>query len=233
MMAQAPDEKEREKAARVRDAASLVVLRFDGSEPRVLMGRRAGRHQFMPNKWVFPGGAIEPGDYRIAPASPLSAATGKAVAETARLARQNGARLSQALALAAVRETFEETGLILGKPFAGKEKPGAENRQGGEGWHAFLAAGYRPTLGGLRYIARAITPPRRVRRYDARFFLADAGALASLDPWSSAELPETGWFTFADIAGLEVATITRTILSIVERHARGTPPETPPVWRWR
>src|SRR5665213_1535476 len=59
------------KLARPRDAATLVIVRRDAAKPRLLMGRRHGGHDFMPDKWVFPGGRIDRSDYRAPSASEL------------------------------------------------------------------------------------------------------------------------------------------------------------------
>jgi 8-oxo-dGTP pyrophosphatase MutT (NUDIX family) len=95
------------KAVRPRDAATLIVLRHDGPKPRVLMGRRHGGHNFMPDKWVFPGGRIDPSDFRPPVASELRPDVAERLATTAPPKR------ARALALSAIRETFEETGLVL------------------------------------------------------------------------------------------------------------------------
>ena len=98
------------KAVRPRHAATLIVLRRDGPKPRVLMGRRHGGHDFMPDKWVFPGGRIDRADFRAPFATDLRPEV------AARLARTAPPVRVRALALAAVRETFEEVGLLLARP---------------------------------------------------------------------------------------------------------------------
>jgi len=172
------------------------------------MGRRAGGHIFMPGKWVFPGGRIEPADYHAEAAAGLLHAEAEALAQTARLARQNGERLARALAMAAVRETFEETGLVLGRKAAPARAPG--------GWRPFMERGYRPDLSPLRYIARAITPAGHVRRFDARFLMADADALLSFEPEDSHELGDLGWFTLAECHALDIIDVTQHVLGVVE-----------------
>lgn len=183
-------------APRPRDAATLLLVRRDGP-PRVLMGRRHGGHAFMPDKWVFPGGRVHPSDFRVPAARELNAATAAALARTTTPAR------ARAIALAAIRETFEETGLLLARPGAARSR--------GE-WRAFLAAGVLPDLGALDFVARAITPPARSRRFDARFFVADAAALTGLDPRGSGELDELAWFDWPAALALDLPDITRAIL---------------------
>jgi 8-oxo-dGTP pyrophosphatase MutT (NUDIX family) len=186
---------------RPRDAATLLVIRRDGPRPRVLMGRRVGGHAFMPDKWVFPGGRIHPSDFRVPTASDLHAETATALARTCALPR------ARALALTAIRETFEETGLILGKPGSGRVSKASD-------WGEFVEAGFLPDLAPMRFVARAITPPARTRRFDARFFTVDAEHLASLDPGAgSGELDEIAWFDWDAAAALDLPGITRAILA--------------------
>src|SRR5690606_29529299 len=114
--------------------------------------RRHRSHAFMPGKFVFPGGRTDPGDSGIKVAEPLPAEDAKRIAT----ARGSSAR-AQAIALSAVRETYEEAGLLIG------EKRAFATRR--PGWAGFAAHEVTPSLGALRYIARAITPPGRVRRF--------------------------------------------------------------------
>lgn len=190
---------------RPKDAATLLVIRRDGPEPRVLMGRRGGGHAFMPSKWVFPGGRIHPADFRVPVASDLHPATAAALQRTCPAPR------ARALALTAIRETFEETGLILGRPGQGRSR--------GE-WRDFLATGHLPDLAPMRFVARAITPPARPRRFDARFFTVDARHLVSLEPGPGCgELDEIAWFDWEAAQRLDLPSITRAIL--MEVAARG------------
>ena len=209
---------------RPRDAATLVLVRRDLPEPRLLLDRRAGGHAFMPDKWVFPGGRLDRGDWNVPVAADLAADVARQVAAAPRRAPACPQRFARALALAAVRETFEETGLLLGQPAPARPARGA--------WGRFLGLGVRPDLGGLAYLARAITPPGRTRRFDARFFLADAARLVALDPVDSHELSELCWLTLEDARLLDLPTVTRAVLALVERHLAGTP-EPPPFWAWR
>jgi 8-oxo-dGTP pyrophosphatase MutT (NUDIX family) len=188
------------RAVRPRDAATLIVLRRDGPTPRVLMGRRHGGHSFMPDKWVFPGGRIDPSDFR----APVAAELRPEVA--AQLAEAGPPRRTRALALAAIRETFEETGLLLASP-------GQHHRLVAGPWRDFLAQGALPDLSALDYIARAVTPPMVPKRYDARFFMADAAHLVSLERQPDCgELDEIAWFELADALALDLPTVTEMVL---------------------
>lgn len=192
---------------RPRDAATLIIVRRDGPAPRVLLGKRHSGHQFMPNMHVFPGGRLEPDDWRMRSSADLSQI------DLRRLQLRMGGRASPArargLALAAVRETFEETGFIIGAPHA--DEPPA----GGPGWASFIATGHVPDISRLTYFARAITPPGRTRRFDTRFFVAGADAVVNLErPAVPAvgELLQPNWFCFEDALALDLPFITRDIL---------------------
>jgi 8-oxo-dGTP pyrophosphatase MutT (NUDIX family) len=209
---------------RPRDAATLILVRRDGPTPALLLGRRAQGHVFMPGKWVFPGGRVDRADWFAPVAADLPPDVAEAVAMRPRRAPADPRRLARALALAAVRETFEETGLILGQRATPGRAPGA--------WGRFHGSGFRPDLSGLSYLARAITPPGRPRRFDARFFLADSEQLLSLEPEDSHELSELRWFGIADARGLDLPTVTRAVLDLVEARLSGEP-VAPPFWAWR
>lgn len=192
---------------RPKDAATLILTRRAADGWQVLMGRRAPGHVFMASKWVFPGGRIERADFSAASATDLP----RAVA--ARLQRELPPRRARALALAAVRETYEETGLLLAEPAPPAPVAGP--------WREFRAEGALPNLAALSYIARAVTPPGRTRRFDARFFMADAAALLHPEPTAgSGELDEIAWLPLADARGLDLPAITRFVLAeVAERLA--------------
>ncbi len=209
------------RAVRPRDAATLIVLRRDGPKLRVLMGRRHGGHSFMPDKWVFPGGRIDPSDFR----APVAAELRPEVAE--RLARAGGLpRRTRALALAAIRETFEETGLLLARP-------GKFHRVVAGPWRDFLAQDVLPDLSAVDFIARAVTPPMVPKRFDARFFMADAENLVSLERQADCgELDEIAWFELEAALALDLPTVTEFVLKeIPHRLADASRPI--PDWRMR
>jgi 8-oxo-dGTP pyrophosphatase MutT (NUDIX family) len=197
------------KLARPRHAATLIIVRRDGPEPQLLMGRRAGGHSFMPGKWVFPGGRVDRTDFTAPSASDLAPEVETALRLTAR--HRNEAALPRALAMAAVRETFEEVGLLLAKP--------APVRPGAGPWRDFLAQGAQPDLAALSFVARAITPPYRPKRFDARFFMAEAQALISLERQPDCgELDEIAWVDLKETLALDLPNITRFVVQeIAER----------------
>ncbi|MBL8547890.1 MAG: NUDIX hydrolase [Hyphomonadaceae bacterium] len=190
---------EKPKATRPRDAATLILVR-GGRE--VMMGQRSKGHVFMPDKWVFPGGRVDPGDARAKAATELTA-------ETEALLRKGtqSRRPVRAFALAATRETLEETGLTVGGPSG-------------------------PELDKLSFVARAITPPYRPRRFDARFFMADAEAVLADDkPAIGEELLHVRWFSLEDANALDLPSITRFVLKEVAARLAGEAVQ-PPFLRW-
>jgi 8-oxo-dGTP pyrophosphatase MutT (NUDIX family) len=187
------------RAVKPRDAATLILIDRTQDEPRVLMGRRNGGHTFMPGKWVFPGGRIDRADF----AAPFATDLRPEVA--ARLGKTAPPNRARALALAAVRETFEEVGLLLARP--------APTRPGSGPWRAFLAQGALPDLGALDFVARAVTPPVSPRRFDARFFMAEAEGLLSPERQDDCgELDEIAWVNFEEALKLDLPSITRFVL---------------------
>jgi len=195
------------RALRPRDAATLIIVERGRGKIRVLMGKRHAGHKFMPGKFVFPGGAVEPGDRRMSIAGALDA-----VVETKLLARtrRTSPEFARSLALAAIRETFEETGLALGVTDRGAPESPPEGA-----WTRFAATGVFPTLEGVDFLARAITPPGRVRRFDARFFVAEATLIAHRGEGAvhpDAELVELTWIPIEKALELDIPRITRTIL---------------------
>lgn len=193
------------EAVPVRDAATVILTRIGAEGPEVLMGQRGAGAVFMPDKFVFPGGALDAADAEV----PLAGTIGPVCA--ARLAAGADPGRAQALTVAAVRELWEETGLILGTPDAW---PGAVPAD----WQDFAATGHRPTARGLRYVFRAITPAGRPRRFDARFFLADVAAIRG-DPEdfgrATDELSHLHWVPVATARRLNLPFITEVVLAEV------------------
>ncbi len=211
-----------------RDAATLILIDRSGTTPKVLLGRRHHSHTFMPGKFVFPGGRVEPEDRRMPVATPLHSATEACLMRAA--PRPSPAK-ARGFALAAIRETFEETGLLLGrKQDDVAPAPSAH-------WASYAAAGFVPDLAPMHFIARAITPPRRIRRFDGRFFAADASAVAhQIDGivGPDAELVELVWRPLAEAKQLDLPIITEIVLEELEaRIAAGFGHDLPvPFYRW-
>jgi 8-oxo-dGTP pyrophosphatase MutT (NUDIX family) len=200
-----PGSDPRPRAVRPRDAATLIVLRRDGSKPRLLMGRRHKGHSFMPGLWVFPGGRIDRSDYRAPHAGELPEETRR------RLGRGAPGAKARALALAAIRETFEETGLLIARK--------AQPRPAAGPWREFLAQGALPDLSTLQMVARAVTPPQLPKRFDARFLLAPAEALTSLERQPDCgELDEIAWVELEEALGLELPGVTRFVVKEIAQR---------------
>ncbi|MGA3308808.1 MAG: NUDIX hydrolase [Xanthobacteraceae bacterium] len=199
-----------------KDSATLILVDQSGDVPKVLLGRRHERHRFLPGKFVFPGGRVEITDRLMPGAAPLHAR------DTARL-MQRLKRPSRAkaagFALAAVRETYEETGLMLGT-----QGTDAISAPAGV-WQAFAKAGVLPDLSAIHFIARAITPPRRPRRFDSRFFTADITGVAHraegfVGP--EKELVELVWLPITEARRLDMSGITVVALEeLQDRIAAG------------
>jgi 8-oxo-dGTP pyrophosphatase MutT (NUDIX family) len=202
-----------ERPVRPVDAAGLVLIRDRGRGPELLVGRRHSRVPFLPDIYVFPGGRIDAADRA---ASGFHERLHPLV--EAQLRRARGGRSGATFARAAIRETFEETGLLVGVATAAP-------RQGlGSGvWHAFAAAGTAPAFHALDFVCRAITPSYSKRRYDTRFFLAD-GELAGGDLGGSGELLDLGWRTLPELRGLGLVDVTQFVLREALRRWRAKLP---------
>jgi 8-oxo-dGTP pyrophosphatase MutT (NUDIX family) len=199
-----------------RDAATLMLIDRSGAQPKVLLGRRHANHKFMPGKFVFPGGSIEAIDRTMTAASELHADAQK---KLMRRVKEASPAFARGFPLAAVRETAEETGLLLG--LKREQAPAVP----GPIWSMFADAKIFPDLAQLHFIARAITPPRRPRRFDTRFFTADASYIAHeiggmVGPDS--ELVELTWMPIAQAKELDLPTITGVVLEeLLDRIAAG------------
>jgi 8-oxo-dGTP pyrophosphatase MutT (NUDIX family) len=198
------------KAVRPRDAATLVLYRLDDYSPRILMGCRSSGHDFMPDKYVFPGGRVDAEDASAPSASELAPHVEQQL-------RHKSKRRPRAFPLTAIREMFEETGLIVGRasdPVCGA--PGS--------WAGYYANCVAPCLAGFSFVGRAVTPPMRHKRFDARFFMADAAdcLIDERPPADSRELADLRWFTLGEAAELDLPNVTRYVISEIEaRLVRG------------
>lgn len=205
----------------IRDAATAIVLRDRYTEPRILMGQRGANAVFMPNKFVFPGGAVDSEDAATPLNSPLPSLC------RARLLENSLSVSPEALAAAAVRELWEETGLVLGQPARWTDPAPV--------WQSFAETGHKPDASGLQFVFRAITPPGRPRRFDARFFLVDEGAIATdLDDFSAAsdELSHLQWVPLAEARQFDMPFITEVVLAeIAARVTRTEPPVSVPFFK--
>ncbi len=194
---------------RPRDAATLILLDRAGGKPKILLGRRSRRHTFMPGRFVFPGGRTDPADARVQVAADLHPDEQGRIKGTGSRATDARAR---AIALSAVRETYEEAGFLIGRPGAFATR--------NPGWLGFSENNVQPALDRLRYVARAVTPPGRVRRFDTRFLAAwrDDVAVELPEGGPTDELEELAWFDIAEARELEIPLITKSVLGDLERR---------------
>lgn len=208
------------RATRPKLAATLILHQGSGDDLRVLMGKRAPRHGFMPGKYVFPGGRVDRADSSAPIASPLPARS------LAIMGAHLPPRRAIAVASAAVRETWEETGLKLASALPGSDKAPAS-------FAGITKLGLGLDLGRLSLLARAITPPYHSKRFDTWFFTASAATLIN-DPadQASGELLELQWVTLTEARSLDLPKITRIILQQLKE--KGPTPTGPlPFYRSR
>lgn len=183
---------------RPRDAASILLVDRSSNTPKVLVGRRGSGHVFMPDLYVFPGGRRDPRDHAL----PYRRDLHPLVIEKLLVGSRSGMGVkgARALALAAIRELCEETGAAIIDALAAD-------------------------LSMLRYVARAITPPGSVRRFDTRFFLGflDEMSLDLSNLGDSSELVDLRWLDMADLSSLNMPLITRKVLSEVKELMAADP----------
>ena len=182
------------RRVRPRHAASLVLLREGPGGVRVLMGRRGLSARFMPGFYVCPGGRVAADDR-----DPWAGEAGEpARAESTAFRR---------LARAALRETFEETGILVGVP---SRTEAAAPRFPIEA--AYVAQGLSADLGLLTFIGRAITPTASPMRFDTSFFLADATYAVGTHA-DGAELDDVAWHSPDPDSDRAMSGVTRFMLA--------------------
>ncbi|HVM82901.1 MAG TPA: NUDIX hydrolase [Candidatus Binatia bacterium] len=191
------------------DAAGLVLIRAArNAEPEILLGRRHMRAGFLPDIYVVPGGRVDASDSRPS-GFPESLAPGVATS----LASGGSRRPALAFPRAALRETFEETGLLVGTAGTAARTPALPV------WQAYAAARLVPDFAQLDFICRAITPVTSKRRYNTRFFLGD-GALARGEVRGDGELEDLGWRPVSALSGLNIVDVTEYVLQEALRRWR-------------
>ena len=204
----------------IRDASTVIILRDLDRAPSVLMGQRGQNAAFMPNKFVFPGGAVDEGDADIDLEHPVDQVT------LDLLRQESAADLAFPLLAAAIRELWEETGLRLAHQHTKVPETPPEN------WTSFFTDGLAPSCQEMHFIFRAVTPPERPRRFDARFFFVRAEhVLGDLDDFSLAsdELSHLSWVPLSEARELDLPFITEVVIAEVARIAKtGTIPREVP-----
>lgn len=181
-----------EPPAPARPAATVVLVRDGSRAPEVLLLRRPERSGFAAGAWVFPGGAVDPTDASTGAPDP---------AERTRWADRLGISDPDAAwgyVVAALREAWEETGILLGPTEADAPSLHAARTDLLAGKVSFSEAlrivRHRLDAGPLVYLAHWITPEGESRRYDTRFFLAPVGA-GTAEVLHGGELVEALWLT--------------------------------------
>ncbi len=190
-----------------RDAATLMLIDRSGPTPKVLLGRRHHGHKFMPGKFVFPGGRLEPHDAAMSIVSDLH----PDIQAKLNIARRRPERRFRPRFGARPRCARPRRRPASCSASSRNEPPATP----GEIWAEFAKAKVHPDLGQIHFIARAITPPRRPKRFDTRFFTADATAVAhTIDGvvGPESELVELVWAPISEAARLDMPTITGVIL---------------------
>ncbi len=193
------------------DAAGLILLRGPRDAPEVLLGRRHSKTAFLPDIYVVPGGRLDAED--LAPSGfpePIHPVIAGNLAVGCR-------RPPLAFLRAALRETHEETGLLVGRPGA------AAGGAGAGVWGAYGAAGLAPDFAGLDFVLRAITPRESPRRYNTRFFLADGSQVAG-DLKGDGELLDLGWRATGDLERLNIVDVTWELIRAAMRRWQNRSP---------
>lgn len=162
----------------------------DGEDgPEVLLLQRSRNSGFVPGAYVFPGGRVDPGDVALA-----------------NLLHTTNTTPPTAYSIAAVREIFEETGVLLARFVDGSWAPDASSDAMLEAWREKLMTndatigdllyeeGLTIALDHLSYIAHWITPVAEPRRYDTRFFVAELPASRVARP-DRREMTDAIWIT--------------------------------------
>src|SRR6201987_5334554 len=124
---------------RPKDAATLILVDRSAAIPKVLVGRRHDKVVFMPGKFVFPGGRVDKADNRVPVAAPMPTALEKTLLKGS---PKITASRAKSLAVAAIGEACEETGLCLGR-----RADSAPKLDGA--WKPFAYAGLLPDPSGL------------------------------------------------------------------------------------
>jgi 8-oxo-dGTP pyrophosphatase MutT (NUDIX family) len=204
--------KARNPVVRPRDAASLILLRGEGRALEVLAGRRPLHVRFMPGVHVFPGGAIDPPD-RIF--WNVESGTEALPPKLARCAR------------AALRETWEEAGVLVGRPAASHSAvPATRPIERAYREHGVVAA-----MNLLTYVGRAITPSHSNRRFNTRFFLSDGGNVFG-EPAASEELEDVRWHPIGRHPLESFRDVTRFMLARAIALRSGTATGEAPLFYW-
>jgi 8-oxo-dGTP pyrophosphatase MutT (NUDIX family) len=205
---------EQSRAVRPRLSSTIVLYRGSRETPKILMGQRAKAHDFMPSVYVFPGGRLDRAD-SFAPFA------GKMLPRTKRLLETyySEAR-ARAIILAAIRETFEETGLCLTQKTDGPIK-----NINHESWDALRQKNLLADMSEIEVFGRAVTPPYRPKRFDTWFLLRHVDDTTLSGQMSdSRELLNLGWYDWDEISALKTARATDMMLTVLKDYFKHPKP---------
>lgn len=176
-----------------RDAATVLLLREAPKRFEIFMVKRHGKSGFMAGAHVFPGGTLDPADLEP---DMLAHMEGRSPEEAARRLGGEEPRRALALHIAALRETFEEAGVLLADGVDRVDLPRMRRRlHAGESFGALLGElDLRLRADRLIPWGRWVTPAQEKRRYDARFFLAQVPASQHAEH-DRIEVTEGTWMT--------------------------------------
>ncbi|MDQ6637588.1 MAG: NUDIX hydrolase [Candidatus Dormibacteraeota bacterium] len=186
-----------------RPSASLLVIDGRRRPWRVLMMQRPGGAEFAPDAYVFPGGSVQREDERW----------------------------SDPYRAAAIRETFEEVGILFARGHGGRLASDRESRAVGEAlgrglefFAALAEMGLRPAFDRLTLLTRWITPEPMRRRFDTRFYLARRPGRQQVLP-AAGEVVDCVWLSVSealDEGGPTLVHATRRILETIEGASDAT-----------
>ncbi|HHL42993.1 MAG TPA: NUDIX hydrolase [Hellea balneolensis] len=193
-------------APRPKLASTIVLVRNHKGERQILMGKRSTRHDFMPSVYVFPGGRVDPADTVAKAADHMNPRTRNILESAMPPAR------AHACVMACIRETFEETSVVLGHPTSEPPPPIRD-----PSWQEIYQRGFIPNIADIHVFARAITPPFRNKRFDTWFFVTEiTDNLPHQIPIASDELVDVGWFTLQQAKALDIHRATEMMLAELE-----------------
>lgn len=192
--------------ARPRDAASLILTKGSDMGWRALMGRLPASALADADAYVFPGGAVEPGDADLAPVRALAPS----------VAALAGAPPERACAIAnaAIRETYENTGVLIARP-----APAPANRPRAQTWRRLVQHGLAPDHQPLTLAGRSISPAGAPERFHMRYFLAPASAFQGA-LFGGGQLSDVDWYPIAEALRLPTPPATRILLARLEEALR-------------
>ena len=207
-------------AVRPRDAASLLIYRHRGTQLEVLMGKRRPGARFLPDVYVFPGGALDKADALDvvgAGAQPEADADADAVGGQGGARRYRTALPPQWVQAMAARDELHATALLRAALRESHEE---------SGWRWADAA--LPSLNntGFCYLGRAITPAQSPRRFHARFFAVPQERMQQ-DPHADGELLDLRWVDARNPAQLPIIDVTEFMLAELQRELTGKRADVP------